>query len=281
MADLVQSRSLLAEALRQLRREAGLTSRQLADKCGWLPSKVTQIETAAYTPTAGDIDTWSIAVGNPYAAPALREQLAELESFYRDWRRQSASGVRFIQRRWLDLESGARKLSIFEPHFVPGLLQTADYARERLLAHAHLNDAPDDVEEAVETRLMRQRALRHPDRRFHFIIAEFGLRSGAYAPPDMMTGQIDKIISTSHENGVRIGILPIGSEWKVNVDHGFWIFDSEFVLVETVTAELRLEQPNELTVYQRVFEMLAERAVYDREAEEILATVRSDIAARR
>jgi hypothetical protein len=47
--------------------------------------------------------------------------------------------------------------------------------------------------------------------------------------------------------------------WPVE---GFWVFDSERVLVELVTAEITVTQPREITLYERTFAALAEMAVY-------------------
>lgn len=277
VSDLVEAREALGGELRRLRREAGLTSRQLAESCGWLPSKVSQIENGKQTPSSRDINSWTEVALAPQAAPALREQLLSLESFYRDWRRQSASGVSFAQKRWLDMESKVRYLRVFEPHFVPGLLQTAEYARGRLAAHAHLHDAPDDVDEAVRLRLQRQEILYQTERQFFFLVAEFGLRSGAYATAGEMVTQIEQLISAMSHRNVDIGVISRQTEWGVNVDHGFWIFDDDHVLVEVVTAELRLAQPDELATYRRVFQRLSDEAMHGDDAQSLLSRIASDL----
>jgi transcriptional regulator with XRE-family HTH domain len=276
MPDFIQVREALGSALRQQRREAGLTGRQLAAACGWLPSKVSRIENGLLTPSPDDISTWATATANPQAAPALRELLSTLESFYRDWRRQSAAGSRFIQRRWLDLEAQAQRLRVFEPHFVPGLLQTAEYARGRLAAHAVLHNDRDDVEEAVAVRMERQRILQEATKRFHFVVTETGLRSGAYATAPVMAAQVERLVAATHGTTLTLGIVPMRTAWEFNVDHGFWIFDDDYVLVETVTAELRLTQPEELATYRRVFQMFADRAVYGAAARDLLGVVAAD-----
>ncbi|MGW7529995.1 helix-turn-helix domain-containing protein [Streptomyces sp. NPDC054783] len=270
MSDVAHAREVLGDTLRQLRRDSGLTGRQLAAKCGWLPSKVANIESGRQTPTSRDINVWTTAAGVPNAAPALKKRLNAIEAFYRDWHRQTSSGVSFTQSRWVEREARSTSLRVFEPHFVPGLLQTPDYARGRLSDHARLHDAPDDVEQAVATRLQRQELLREENKRFHFVITELALLSGAYATENVMAAQIEHLLSFFSRTNIALGVLPIRTSWGVNVDHGFWIFDDAYVLAETVTAEIRLTQPEELSTYRRVFQSLAGRAQYDEAAQDIL-----------
>ncbi len=278
--NLAAAREALGASLRQLRREAGLSGRDLARRTGWLPSKVSKIENGKQTPSIADLDTWTRACGAPgETAAALRTQLAALESFYAGWRRQTRAGVRFPQRRWLTIESSVRRLEVFEPHFIPGLLQTADYARLRLQAAARIFAAPDDVDDAVALRMQRQELLHRPTKRFEFVIAEISLRSGAYAPRDVMAAQVDRLLVTTTHTTVRLGIIPFGVLWPANIDHGFWIFDSNFVLVETAAAELKLTQDDEIGLYRRIFAELAGIAVYGPEARHLLTAALNDLRA--
>jgi len=282
MSDFIRSRELLGSSLRQIRRDAGLSTRQLATACGWLPSKVAQIEDGRQTPTKLDIDLWAAAANVTNIGP-LYEQLSSLESFYRDWKRQSSSGIRGTQQRWSEIESRVQRLRVFEPHFVPGLLQTADYARGRLTAHATLHSNADnvaDIEEAVATRMRRQAVLDETGKNFTLITCEAALLANSYEPPAVMLTQVERIIRELPRPNVMIGVIPMTQGWGVNVDHGFWMFDSEFVLVETVTAELRLVQPDEVLTYRRVFQQLSTAAVYGADVEALLEAVTQEIAAR-
>src|SRR5207302_7561829 len=86
--NVAQAREALGAHLRQLRRDADMTGRELAAACGWLPSKVSKIENGKQSPSPADIRAWAHAAGHPEAEAALRAELATLESFFRDWRRQ-------------------------------------------------------------------------------------------------------------------------------------------------------------------------------------------------
>ncbi len=62
-------------------------------------------------------------------------------------------------------------------------------------------------------------------------------------------------------------------QWPVFLDHGFWLIDDEFVLIETLAAELRLTRPDEVATYARVFEQLAGVAVYGQDARSVIMRV--------
>jgi len=53
-----QAREALGHRLRDLRKDAGLTGRQLALAAGWHNSKVSKIEYGRQTPTEDDIRLW-------------------------------------------------------------------------------------------------------------------------------------------------------------------------------------------------------------------------------
>jgi hypothetical protein len=61
---------------------------------------------------------------------------------------------------------------------------------------------------------------------------------------------------------VSLGVIPFDAVRTMWPTEGFWIFDSERVLVELVTAEVTVTQPREIVQYERTFSALAEIAVY-------------------
>ncbi len=272
--NVAQAREALGVHLRQLRRDASLTGRQLVAGCGWLPSKVSKIEKGKQTPSPADINAWTIATGQPHAAAALRAELAALESFYRDWRRQLRAGMRFRQAEALNLEAAVRHLRVFESSYVPGLLQTAEYAALRLAQGARLHRASIDIDAAVAVRMRRQAVLQLPTKHFDFVIAEAALSAGNAASGEIMVAQIDHLRAATLHPSVRIGINPAGTIWPIHIDHGFWLYDDAFVLVETAVAELRLAHTDEVRTYRRIHGELSSAAVYGEAARTVMISVK-------
>jgi hypothetical protein len=137
---------------------------------------------------------------------------------------------------------------------------------------------PNDINEAVAARIQRQEILYRPEKRFHFVLTEAALWF-RLCPPEIMLGQLDRLISFSQLPNVRLGIIGFKTQYATSPWHGFWIYDSERVLIETFSASLDLRQPQEIELYGNAFEQLAAVASYGRSARAIINQVIEDLAA--
>ncbi|MCG7524492.1 helix-turn-helix transcriptional regulator [Streptomyces sp. OfavH-34-F] len=267
-----EAREELGGRLRAIRTAAGVDGRTLAKRLGWPPSKVSKIQLGRQAPTTDDITAWTAACGVPEGAAGLHLLLRDLDSRYAEWRRQLREGHAAVQRSWAETEAAAKTVRAFEPCWVPGLLQTADYAAARFREHARLNGSRPDTDAAVAARLARQEVLYSPGRkRWHILLTEAALLYGL-APAPVMRAQIDRLVSASTLPAVRLGIVPMRTRLPVSPVHGFWVFDDHQVIVEVVSAELRLALPEEVAQYRKVFDLLAQSALYDAEARQLLTT---------
>jgi transcriptional regulator with XRE-family HTH domain len=274
LANIQQAREALGAHLRELRRGAGLTGKEFAARIGWAPSRVSKIELGQQTPSNADISAWVTASGAPEAVTALQEELTALETFYQEYRRRLRIGMRFRQQEALNAESKARVIRVFDMHYVTAFFQTPAYARHILAKAARFHGAPDDVDEAVAVRMKRQNLMRLPGKTFHVVISEAVLRSEAAAPREVMNDQLKHLYdSTNLGRSVRLGIIPFAAQWTTFLDHGFWLIDDSYVIVETIAAELRLTREDEFSSYVKLFNQLASIAVYGSAARTLIANV--------
>ncbi|MGW6513145.1 helix-turn-helix domain-containing protein [Streptomyces niveus] len=88
------ARKALAERLGELRKDAGLTVRELGVRCGWSESKTSRIESAKTGASDADIRAWCAACGADALAPDLIAASRTAESMYIQWRRRHRSGRR-------------------------------------------------------------------------------------------------------------------------------------------------------------------------------------------
>jgi hypothetical protein len=256
-----------------------MTGRQLAERLEWPPSKVSKLETGKQTPSDADITSWAEVTGaGGEVTSALLASLHTLESRHAEWQRVLRGGMRHHQDEWGDLERRADILRVFEPVYIPGLIQTPAYARARMAEAIAAHGLPNDVDEAVRARMARQEVLYDSRKRFHLVITEAALRYRLCAP-EAMLGQLDRIVAASTLPNVRLGVIGFGTTYVTAPKHGFWLFGSERVLVETFTAELNLAQPHEIEVYSRVFRSLAGMASYGSEMRAIVTQVMDDLRA--
>lgn len=276
MAGFQQEREALGAILRALRERAGLNGRELAQLLGWSTSKVSKVENGRQNITENDLRAWTAAVGASDSFDQLKARLDSLAARYVEWQRSLRAGTTPRQQAILGLETGTKVISAFETIVVPGLLQTEAYARSVLSSVAELYGVPNDAAAGARARMQRQQALYNPAKRFNFVMTETALRH-RYATTDVLRGQLDRILASTMMSNVKVGIIPLSAPLPLAVPHGFWIFDQRLVHVETVSAELTLNDPAEVQLFSRIFQRLSAIARYGPAARAIVMDVLADL----
>jgi transcriptional regulator with XRE-family HTH domain len=272
-----EARRGLGLRLRELRRAAHLTGRQLAETLAWPPSKISKLETGRQTPTDDDIRAWTAATDAVAVAEELLVALHTMELRHAEWRRQLKSGLRHHQSELAELDEKTKLFRMFESTFVPGLLQTAEYARFRFTQSLRTFGVPNDVNEAVRSRVQRQEILYRPEKRFQFVLTEAVLRY-RLCPIEIMLAQLDRLVALSALRNVRLGIISFETSYSFAPAHGFALRDRTRVIVETMSAELNLGQQYEIELYSRAYDQLAAIASYDSQARSIITRVIDDLS---
>ncbi|MFD0314533.1 helix-turn-helix domain-containing protein [Streptomyces flavalbus] len=276
--DYQQAREALGIRLRELRLTAPdgrLTGAELAERLGpgWTKSKVSKLENGRQTATAEELAAWAEATGHPDASAGLIAQLRGFESHIRSWRRQLASGHKPVQDAITAEHDRTRVLTIWQNNLVPGILQTADYARGVLSRHSHLYRSPRDTEDAVRARVKRQEGLYEQGRKYRILMWEAALHA-LVCPPSVLAAQLDRLAGVIGLDTVELGIIPFAAPLKINPGNGFWIYDDRRVIVEDWHAELWLDDADTIATYQRVWDTLRESAVHGTDAHKVITAAR-------
>ncbi|MCT9929334.1 helix-turn-helix transcriptional regulator [Planotetraspora sp. A-T 1434] len=278
MSSFQQARIDLGAQLRQLRENAHLSGKDLAERLGWQPSKVSRIENARQTATEDDVVVWAQAVRvGPETVDGLIAQAAGLLERQDSWRQRHKSGLAALQEDIRDLESRTKLFRVFEPGVVIGLLQTAEYARHIFSKVRRLYETTDDIDAAIRVRMQRQEILYDPSRRFRFIMPEAVLRY-RLAPPDVMRGQLDRLLAVTTLPNVEFGILPFEAPLPAALVNGFWIYNDSMVGVATRTKDLVLRDPDDVAFYAHAFEEFCEVAAHSDAARAVIVRVLDDYA---
>lgn len=276
-------RERLATELRRLRDQAGISGRDLAHRVGISQSKVSRIESGTVIPSLPEVTAWGEAVE---ATTQTREWLTDLtEAAFTEMHTWRAALQRqaHLQDEIREQEDQARLVRGFQPTLVPGLLQTAEYAR-RVFSLFDPPYSEGALSMAVSARLQRQLALYEESRSFEFLITEAALRCRP-GPPKLLLAQLDRIASLSTLENVSIGLIPHNTEALVCPPHGFTLYESDgsasdtFVEIETAHVRLTAGHADDIAVYQRQWSLLSEMAIYDDAAREFLAAVSADVRA--
>jgi len=272
---LHQAREALGHRLRDLRRDAGLTGRQLALLAGWQSSKISKLEYGKQTPTEADIEAWCRLCAAPDQTPDLIATVRNIEAMYVEWRRVLRTGTRRRQEASIALEAETELLRWYEPLLVPGILHTAEYAAAILARVIDFYGVPDDLEAGVAARMERQQILYKGNHRFHFILAEQALRTRV-GNSETMIGQLDRLLTVLSLPRVSLGILPSRAEYRVPTNQ-FIMFDDRVVQVENVSAEVAVTQPREIALYAKAFGELTQQAAYGQPARKMIETALAEL----
>jgi len=259
-ATVHQAKEALGNRLRDLRRDAGLTGRQLALLAGWPGSKVSKIEYGKQTPTEADIRTWCQFTTADGQAPDLIATVRDIEIMYAEWRRKLRTGTRRRQEASIAIEAGTKLFRWFEPTLIPGIFHTSEYAAAVMRQVIDFFEIPDDLDAGVSARMERQQILYRGDHRIHGIIGEQALKTEV-GGPEIMIGQLDRLLAVSSLPRVRLGIIPERAPYRVPSNQ-FIMFDDHMVHVEAISAELTITQPREIALYAKAFHGLTAHAVY-------------------
>lgn len=274
----MDDRATLATRLRELREDAGLSTTRLAGELGWSQSKVSKIENRRTKPSADDVRAWSAATGAPADVAAELTNIAEsIQVASIIWDRTLIGGRAAHQRSIGRALAEAARVQVFQHAVVPGLLQTAEYARS-VLALADVFGVGGTAR-AAAARVDRQAAVYEEGRQFDFLISEAALRFRP-VPYHALAAQYDKILSVATLPGVSVAILPTGARSSAVYAHPFVIYTlpdgSQFATIETYTRELTLTDPEEINVYSRVYDSLLADAVTGEQAQRLLSAIRAE-----
>lgn len=277
-------RDRLAADLRGAREAARLTTRQLAERLGASQSYVTHIENGRRGVTAEGATAWARAAGlSDEQAAELAERAGRAQTDVANWRRvlrPGGPGLAGPQREVGDLEQRAGVILNYELLIVPGLLQTAEYARRVFLAEVPDAEA---AAAAVAARVERQAVLYNLDKRIELLIYEGALR-WRMGPASVQAAQLDRIRQAATLGNVYVGVVPVDVEAPIWRYHGFLLLDGlsddepAQVQVETRDNNLTVTEPGAVERYRQSFRQLQEVAATGDELAAILDRAAADSA---
>lgn len=272
------SQQALGIRLRDVRKDAGLSGRELAAATGQHYTRVSKIENGVQAPTDPDIREWCRVYGADDQVQDLIATLRAVESAYLEFRRQSRAGLkRVLGAHTLKRYQQTTVFRIYEHNVIPGLFQTAEYSTAMLSFWIKFLGAPNDVDDAVAVRMERQQVLYKGGKRFVALLEEQALRTW-FGTAEVQAGQLGHLLELMALPNVSIGIIPLMTERLTVASAGFWIFDDALVALETPTASIEVTQPHEIQLYARMFEALKTAAVYGREARTLIVKALNELS---
>ncbi|MGW1657784.1 helix-turn-helix domain-containing protein [Streptomyces atratus] len=265
------ARAALARRLTGLRKDAGLKSFEVADRCGWHKSKASRIENCRTLPSDADIRAWCRACDADEHTADLIAESRTANEMYQEWRRLHRSGIKAFQESAVPLYQRTSLFRVYCSNVVPGLLQTHPYATALLSAISTFQGTPNDAADAATARLDRSRVIYEGNHRFVLLAEEAVLRY-RIGDPEVMAGQLGKLLELMSLPSVAFGIIPQTAQRAIWPLETFMVFDADRVLVETLSAEIAITRPSEIAVYAKAFGELQQLAVFGAPARTLIST---------
>jgi transcriptional regulator with XRE-family HTH domain len=248
--------------VRTLRRNAGLTGVELARRVGISQSRISRIETGHLTPQADEVDRLATALNvDAIIREQLHDQARAARSSMRSWRTLHARGFSQHQQTIARWEQAATQIRMFQPNIIPGLLQTAEYARHAI----ELSTADRDIASAVAARMARQAMLYERGKSFEFLMTEGALR-WRIVPTDVHVGQLNHLASLATLANVSLGVIPWHAQVTAHQTTMFCLFDDASAYVELLNGEVTTEDRQDVAQYTAVWSALSQAAMTGEDA---------------
>jgi transcriptional regulator with XRE-family HTH domain len=271
-------RLLLGAQLRHLREARGISAQEAAGAIRGSESKISRIELGRNA--VREIDIADLLTLYGITDRAEREQLLSLASRANQpgwWQRYQDVLPTWFQS-YIGLEESAESIRSYDAQFIPGLLQTEDYAAAVLA----LGDfSMDEAERLVGIRKERQRRFAAGAMRLWAIVDEVALRRPA-GGTDVLRAQLEYLIESCQQQRLTLQITPFAAVGHA-APGGFSILRfadpdmPDMVYVENLTSALYIDKPAEVGRYLLAMERLSIISEPPADSAEILRAIVTDL----
>jgi len=276
----VRLRRLAAE-IKRLREAAGLTQEEVSERTGKDRSTLYRLESAQQRPQRATL----IQLLDLYGAS--QEQRTELLTVLREagqlgWMQPLRADLPPVYSDYIGFESEARSISNYESLYIPGLLQTEEYARAVIRGTLPYATA-EEVENRVRARLERQSLLSGDDpRQLWTIMDEAAVRRVVGGRP-VMREQLLRLHEAAALPNVTVQIVPYEAGAHPGMPGAFIVLefpdpiDQSLVYTESLAGGLFLEDDLEIRRYILLFDHLRAAAMRPGQTLTLLAEIAEEL----
>jgi len=252
----------LGTRLRALRNERGLTVEEVAAELLCSTTKISRLETAARRPSLRDVRDLCVLY-------ELDQQMSrELMSLAREaresgwWTEYPDLGLDPL----IGLEQEAASITCYSMYYMPGLLQTEEYAELIIKTVAPKMDL-HVVQQRTAARMRRQEVLGDNGPFYSVILDEMVLRRGV-GSPSLMAAQVGKVLRLARSDRITVQVIPFEAGAYAAADSYFVLleFDDEsnlwpVIYIEGLTDNQYLQRGLDIARYRETVEYLRDRAL--------------------
>jgi transcriptional regulator with XRE-family HTH domain len=266
----------------QRRREAtGMSREEVARQLEWSTSTLFRIETGRSRPQPGNVRMLLELYG---VTGAERDGLIQLtrEARQPGWWHSFRDVLPNPYEVYIGLEAGATSIRNFEPIVVPGLLQTADYARETF-RNGPIELDPEEVERLLEVRLARQKILARDDRPRLWAVIDEAVIHRIVGGSEVMRGQLRHLADATRQGKTTVQVVPYRAGAHAGTTGPFVILDyveandPAVVYVETLAGDIYLEERSDVDRYTLAFDRLVAAALHPDDSVQLIEQIATSL----
>jgi transcriptional regulator with XRE-family HTH domain len=258
-------RIALGIQLRQLRQAGHVTTAEAAEVIRATPSKISRLERGRTTARQRDVADLLSLYG--VTDPAEREELLELarQTSAPGWWQQYGDVLPRWFASYIGLETAASVIRSYELQFVPGLLQTEEYARAVIsISNAHAS--AEEIAHRVSLRMRRQELLTRPGAPEMWAVLDEAALRRSPGGPEVMRAQLEHLLRVTELPNVTLQIVLFDTGPHAAAGGPFSILRfpepdlPDVVYLEQLNSAVYLDQPDDVTSYQTIMDQLCVQA---------------------
>ena len=279
---LILRRRLRTE-LRKARLSKGLTQDEVAGAMVWSKSKVNRIEKAKTGISVNDVR----ALLALYEITERTDELVSLARAAREtpwWRRRYSEVAPVKLLDLIDSEYAASAVSQFETSFVPGILQTEEYASAVLQAFYDANPDDERVAALVDLRTKRRELLTSDNAPYFTFIVDESILHRLVGSLSVTRQQLDHLVSVAKLPNVTIQVVPFAAGLHPGMKGPFEVVefddtpDENIVFVEEQAGVFIIDTPTETKSYLEAFKRIKDKSLAPPDSVSLLAKAAYEVS---
>jgi transcriptional regulator with XRE-family HTH domain len=181
---------------------------------------------------------------------------------------------------YIGLEQDAVAITCYSMSYIPGLLQTADYAESIIRTIAPKMD-PRIAGQRVQARLRRQQVLERANRPRYDVVLDEAVMHRRVGQSEVMAAQLDKLLEIVRRRKAAVQVIPFAAGAYAALEGYFTLLEFEgnsdlwpVVFVEGLSGNQYLEREADISRYRETIEYLRNRALNLRRSTELIKEIR-------
>lgn len=274
-------RIILGTQLRRLRESAGYSRYDAGYTIRASESKMRRLETGQVGFKERDVADLLTLYG--VTNDVERQQFLDLvhQSNQQGWWHPYTDLIPKWFEDYVGLEEAASRIQTYELMFVPGLLQTEEYARA-VAGHGELKPSQEAIERRVELRRRRQKILAGPAAPKLWAIIDEAVLHRPLGGERVLRDQIAHLIEVTAQPNISVQVVPYAKSGSA-AESAFTLLRfaepelPNVAYVEHVGGALYVEKFEEIELYGRVMDQLVVSAETPDASRQHLAKLRAEI----